>query len=75
MGVSAPIAMMSGSELQRSFLLSLQEWHKRNEEIDALDVSKLDDAGVERLVRDTLVMQGNLAAVAAKCAVELGLPI
>lgn len=73
--VSAPIAQMTGPELQRSLLYSVREWEARIEYIKGVQVHDLSDDDVERLVRDMIVHGNNLDQVVDKISLELGLPI
>jgi hypothetical protein len=78
MGPQTTIEGLSGDAARRSFLLTFGEWRERQDAITKLtvdDITTLSEDEVAQLVRDTIVLQGNLAQLAQKCALELGLPI
>lgn len=64
--VSTPIAGLSGIDLKRSFLMSLQHYRSLTDKIIASNVPSLTDNEVERLVHDLIVSDDNLDMMCTK---------
>jgi len=65
-----PISGLSGIQLKRSFLLSVQAASIRYANLKAMHIESMSDEEVDRLVHDLLVGQNNLDLIADKIETE-----
>lgn len=75
-GVMGLISDMSGVELQRSYLRQTLDLRQKEYALSKLaPFDAVDEEVIQTLVRDMLVLHGNLAQTANQLRLELGLPV
>jgi hypothetical protein len=51
---------LSGIELEREFLKSMQRWRHLSDQLIRLDVDQMSDNDVSRMIADLISLDGNL---------------